>query len=311
VPPAAAIDRIDASGSRVPAEGRRDGIGRGLALSLLLHGLVALLIVLGLSGLMQPAIAPPLQLVPVDLVQLGAKTASPPRQQTAAVPQDPAPETSPLAPADPVPLPQTPPPRPELKRPEIKEGPLADPLATLNLEIKPDLPQGKQGPKSQPPAAKPPPKPKPPLDDLNARLESLARQQQQQAMTPPSPRQQEGAGASNVAASSEGAAAGLQATYSAKDFIRAQIARHWYLDRGVTGSGDFTVAIHLVLTRAGGVETAEIVDAQSYIGDDAYREVANSLRNAVRLSAPFVLPPGRFAEIHDMVLTFSPRDLMR
>ena len=307
------IDPIDVAPPvlpRLPGRGDRGRIGLGLICSLALHGLAALLIFLGLPDLMQ-ALPKPQQIIPVDLVQLGDRTASPPAPQTAEVPQQKAPETSRVESPNPVPMPQVPPPTLQAKPPKAKEGPLSDPLGLLTLQDKPELPRAKQGPTSHPPAKVKPPKPAPPLDDLQAKLQSLARQQQQQAMTPARPRQQDDPGASNLSANNGSAVPGLQATYSAKDFIRAQIERHWYLDKSVAGGADFIVSVHLVLKRDGSIETAEIVNDQGHAGDSAYRSVAISLRNAVRMSSPFDLPPGRFADVEDTILDFSARDASR
>ncbi len=89
----------------------------------------------------------------------------------------------------------------------------------------------------------------PPTQDLNARLQSLTTAQQLQASTPRNDRQQADAGSSTVNASSANAALGQQATYSIKDFIRAQIERHWYLDKDALEASNFVVSIHVTLNR--------------------------------------------------------------
>jgi outer membrane biosynthesis protein TonB len=281
-----------------------EGIGPGLICSLALHVLVALLIVFGL-----PRWAPPPQVeavIPVDLVRLGERTASPSRQEKAALPQEKAPENSKLKPANPVPLAQAPPPTRRAKAPE------SDPLAALALRANVDLPKPQEGQSLRPlAAAKPPKKPAPPLDDLDTRLKSLAKLRQQQAAVPPSPRQQDGLGSSNVAASSNKAAFGRQATYGVKDFIRAQIERHWYFDRSTPGAADMTISIHLQLTADGRVAGATIVDDGTYDTNAAYRSIAISLRDAVLLSQPLTLPPGRYDDVKDITLDFTPREVLQ
>ena len=69
-------------------------------------------------------------------------------------------------------------------------------------------------------------------------------------------------------------ALGPMAMYSAKDFIRIQIARHWYLDRNAIGSGEFTVSIHLILTADGTVTEANVLDNMSFSSSPAYRAAA-------------------------------------
>jgi hypothetical protein len=282
----------------------------GLFGSLSLHLLVAMLILLGLPSLITPPPEPPV-LVPVDLVELGDKTMSPAHSQTATVPQEKAPETSKLTPPNPVPVPLTPPPAPPVKSTQPAAGPL-DPLASLSLQGTPEppkiIPRLKPNP---PPAAVKSKKPPPPVEDLAATLQSLTLQQQLQARTPPSPSQQDGTGASNVTAGNSDAALGPMAMYSAKDFIRVQIARHWYLDRNTIGSGAFTVSIHLLLTADGRVSEATILDNMSFSSSPAYRAAAISLRGAALLSSPLTMPPGHYAEVRDIVLTFSPKEVLQ
>ena len=46
-------------------------------------------------------------------------------------------------------------------------------------------------------------------------------------------------------------------------------------------------------------------------GDDVYRSIAISARNAVLLSSPLTLPAGMTAEMRDMTLRFNTRDTLR
>lgn len=284
-------------------------IGRGLLFSLALHVLAALLVFLGLPGLMQkpPQVQPAMT---VDLVRLADISAAPQRQQTAALPQQKAPETAKANPIAPVPRAQVPPPTPATRRPEFKIGPEVNPLASLTPQIGPSLPRSKRGPKSDPLATTKPTKTAPPIDDLNAQLASLARLQQQQAQMPPDPDQQEDAGASDVTASNN-ATLGALATYSVKDFIRAQIERHWYIDKATRDARDIVVSIHLTLNGDGSVGSADIVDDPQYSTDAAYRAVALSARDAILMSSPLNLPPGRYDDVKDLTLRFSPKDVLR
>jgi outer membrane biosynthesis protein TonB len=266
---------------------RADRFSRGLIGSLALHVLVALLILFGLPSLLQ---TPPeaIQVVPIDLVQLGAKTASPPAEEKATLPQEQASMTSTEQPIDPVPVPQAPPPS------QAKPLKLAD-------RPKPEAPAA---PKAQK-------QPSPPLDDLSARLQSLARLRQPPAPQPPNPRTQEGPGISSATASSDAAALGPQASYSVKDFIRAQVERHWYLDKVALRAGATAVAIHMLVNRDGSVSKAEIVDDPRFGTDAALYALALSARNAVLLSSPLTLPPGRYDDVKDMILDFDPRKALR
>jgi hypothetical protein len=292
-----------------PSAGRTGSgrMGLGLAGSVLLHGLAALLILLNLPGPTPPPPPDAPQAIPIDLVRLGAKSAGPMSPQMAALPQQQAPETSRVRPADPVPAPR-----------------LARPLSTLN--------PAQQDSRSEPPVVPtpasrtkpllPPPgagtsaklaakaKTPSPSVDLDAQLKALADAQQLQARRRPDPTQQAGEGMSNIDASSADQAAGPMAMYSARDFIRAQIERRWYLDRTAAGAGEFVVSLHLKLKSDGTVSAAEIVDGSSFSFSPAYRSAASSLRDAALLSSPLGLPPGSYDWVKDVILTFSPKDVL-
>jgi outer membrane biosynthesis protein TonB len=286
---------LDVRRERTP----REPMGRGFAGSLALHAVVALAILFLLPSLLSTPPEPE-QVVPVDLVQLGARTAGPPSPQQAALPQEQATQTAEREVADPVPAPQTPPP-PQALAPKAQVSAAPAPLAAVNPESRTKLP------KSGPPAsAQPRPSPAP-AADLAAKLLSLAKLRQPAPPIPPNPRPQEGAGVSNVTASSATAAPGSQATYSVKDFLRAQVERHWYWDRRRLGAAEWTVSIHVWLNRDGSVAKAEIVDDPRYGANPEFHDLALSARNAVLLSSPLNLPPGRYEAVKDITLTLDPR----
>ncbi len=291
---------------RQPAPGQRtERFGPGLVCSLVLHGLVVLLVILGLPSVLRaPAIE---QVMPVGLVQLGTGSAALPRPETGEVEaRQTALETRRPALADPepvVPAAEAAPPEPEhVRQPE--KPPV---IAPRN---KPEPTKSKPGPKLDPLAAvKPPERPSPPADDLDARLKSLARQQQLQAQMPARSRLQNDAGSSDLAAAGSGAAGG-GARYNVKDFIRAQIERHWRLDPAALGA-EFVIAIHVTLNRDGSVKSADIVDDPRNHASAAYQALARSARNAVLLSSPLDLPPGRYDEVADVTLNFNPRNALQ
>ena len=277
----------------------RERLGRGFLVSLALHGVAALLIFFLLPSLL--ATPPePAALVPIDLVTLGERTAAPPAEQPASLPQEQATQTAEREVADPVPVPQTPPP-PQALAPKARESTAPAPLAAVNPEDPARLP--KPGPSA---AARSRPSPAPP-DDLATKLQSLARLRQPAPPIPPNPSPQEGAGVSNVTASSANAVPGSAASYSVQDFLRAQVERHWYWDRRQLHAGDWAVSIHVLLNRDGSVAKAEIVDDPRHGADPEYHELALSARNAVLLSSPLNLPPGRYESVKDITLTLDPR----
>jgi outer membrane biosynthesis protein TonB len=280
-----------------PGPGPRERVAPGLLGSLALHGIAALLILLLLpSWLATPP--EPEQVVPIDLVTLGTRTAAPPADQQAALPQAPAEQKAERDAPDPVPAPAIPPP-PQSAAPKARQSTAPVPLAALN----PDDPA--RLPRPGPPAAqKPRPAPSP-ADDLAAKLQSLARLRQPAPPVAPNPRTQEGTGVSNVTASNAAAASSANATYGIQDYLRAQVERHWYWDRHQLGAANWAVSIHVLLNRDGSVAKAEIVDDPRHGADPAYHDLALSARNAVLLSSPLNLPPG--VDIREVTLTLDPR----
>ena len=118
-------------------------------------------------------------------------------------------------------------------------------------------------------------------------------------------------GQSDITSTSDNAVPGDQAAYGVRDFVRQQVVRHWSLDLHTLGARRFQIAIHVVMTRSGKIEKAEIVDMQRYRTDAVFRDIALSARNAVLLSSPVPLPAGNYAEIMDMTLNFNPRDALQ
>jgi outer membrane biosynthesis protein TonB len=287
-----------------PEPERNERIGPGMVCSLVLHGLAALLIILLLPSVLRAPDSE--QVMLVGLVELGAGSGALPRQDAGEPVQEATLEAPRAAPADPEPAAPTveaAPPEPEHVRQPEKP-------AVVTPRRKPEPSKSREGPKPDPLAAVKPPDRAAPPDDLEARLKSLARQQQLQAQAPVNRNRQNDAGSSSLAAVGSGAAGGGGARYNVKDFIRAQIERHWRLDAGAPGA-DFVVAIHVMLNRDGSVKSAEIVDDPRYRTSAAYQALARSARNAVLLSSPLDLPPGRYDEVADITLNFNPRNALQ
>jgi hypothetical protein len=285
------------------SEARHGRMGVGLVISGLLHTLAALLVCFSWPGLMQAGPPPPsLVAIPINLVGFGPETGARQSQQTGVLSQQP-PETSNKPPPNLASSPQSPPSRSVFNQPRSEVG--SDSLAAAKLQPSPKiqlpkpLPAGSLTPASATKSTKASAPP-----DLQAQLEALARQQQIQA-------QQEVQANSSVAFNGGEAAPNSSAAYRVKDFIRAQIERHWYLDRAATGAGDFSVSLHLQLQRDGRVMSAEIVGGGSFAASDAYRSAASSLRAAALLSSPLALPPGRYEDVKDIELIFRPKDVIQ
>jgi outer membrane biosynthesis protein TonB len=298
------ISDRDAEGfppSQTAVEPMRDGLIGSLAL----HVLALLLVIFGLPWL---AKAPPPEerVVPVNLVVLAESTTSPSAAVPAPLPQEKAREVAPAAPAPAIPAPETPPPPDEPRAKEASHPPVSTALAPAET---PRLPRPAKAPKpaAHPAARQAQPSPE---DELSARLKALARLRQPSPPERPQPRQQEGSGASNVTAGNA-AAHGRDAAYGVKDFIRAQVIRHWNLHQDAARHSDWSVAIHIVMSPDGKVLRAEIEEDPRYSSDDAYRDFARSARNAVLMSSPLALPAEAYDIAKDIVVDFSPKQVLQ
>jgi hypothetical protein len=144
-----------------------------------------------------------------------------------------------------------------------------------------------------------------PEDAFDAKLKALSQLRQPDAKLQPL----DNSGVDADTASS--GIAGGHASYSIRDFVRAQVIRHWNLDYSMLGDRKFTVAIRIAMTSHGAITSAEIVDKARYAGDTIFREIAISARNAVTLSSPIPLPPGDYRPVMDFTITLDPRDADR
>lgn len=153
-----------------------------------------------------------------------------------------------------------------------------------------------------------PRKTKPLPDELEFKLRSLSKLR---APTSDTRVEEDDSGASNVSAESDGAARGPRATYSLRDYIRAQVERRWSLNLASLSDHDIAIPIRIEITKDGVVNEAEIVDSARAAVDKAYRNVAISARNAVLLSSPFTLPAGHYESVMTVTLLLNPKDTLR
>jgi hypothetical protein len=124
----------------------------------------------------------------------------------------------------------------------------------------------------------------PPVDTLEAKLRGLARLRQAQN----NPKIADG-----------------RATYSVRDYVRAQVLRRWSLNLVKLAGRSFTISIRVAMKRDGTIVSAEIVEQTN---DPLYRDIALSARNAVILSSPIALPPGDLPATMRFTLDLDPRD---
>jgi outer membrane biosynthesis protein TonB len=324
-----------------------DGIGgRGLALSAALHLVIGTVLVLGLPTLFHPP-TPTEMPIAVQLVTMGPETrATHPNpnmpEQTAKLEpplpgppaEKPAPQPTPPKPAPPpaaaaAPQPPAPAPPEEKPQPPAPAAPTAEPPKQAALPPPPPLPAEKPAPPPPPPkppvpaAAKPTPAPAPELARNEARVEAKKYSPGQfDALlrnlaaedTPPSPEAptQAVSTAGGRASAQPHAPLGGQLSASEMDMVREQISRCWNIPAGARDARDLVVEIRVIVQPDGNVQQAIIVDQARAAADPFFRAAAESARRAFfnPLCRPLHLPPDKFEIWKDMIVAFSPKDVL-
>ncbi|MDA8229785.1 MAG: hypothetical protein M0006_00435 [Magnetospirillum sp.] len=248
-----------------------------MVLSFVLHAAVLLLLIFG------PSLSrPPPQLeeaIPVELVELGDRTASPWHAEKAQLPQEVAPQS---------------PSKGLSAAPKAAPAPARVALPAAKHRL------AKAKPRNAPSSE----------NNFDAQLRA-AEKQLQPVAAPPDSTSRNGNGVANRAVASLNGVRGPQATYGVKDVVRAQIERHWNFDVATLGGRHVVVSIHVVLDAQGNVDSASIIEDPRYHSDPAYHALARSARNAVLVSSPVQLPPGTPSALRDMVLDLDPRAALR
>jgi hypothetical protein len=264
----------------------------GLLCSITLHTVfIALALLLRQYGTPPLIAQQPLVVVQADLVPLAETGVSPPTTQKGLVPQQRAPETAKQNGTG-------------IPRPNDKFAAAAHEQAETSAQ-KPARAQTGESARAKPQASGDGTSAN--ASDLEARLEAFAQLREPPSREKPDPRQQEGPGTSNVLAADANSPRGPTAAYGIKDFIRAQIQRHWYLAPGMPVSNSWMVSLHLAIDADGTVSSAEVVDGQHPENKD-YEEFAQSFRNAALLSSPLQLLPGSYDLVKDITITFTPHE---
>jgi outer membrane biosynthesis protein TonB len=322
-----------------------DGVGRrGLVLSAALHLLLGVLLIFGLPTLFHPP-TPEEMPIAVELVTMGPETRAthpnPNMPQREATPAPPLPGPPAEKPA-PMPTPPKPSPPPSAAEappaPPAPAPPAAKPVPPAPSTPPPPAPQQAELPPPPPvpePKPMPPPKPavaaaaEPSLErpeqmarneakaeakkynpgQFDALLRNLASQD-----TPPSPDAppQTTNIASDRASSQPRAPLGSQLSASEVDMIREQISRCWNIPAGARDAKDLVVEIRVVVLPDGTVQQATIVDQGRAVADPFFRAAAESARRAFfnPLCRPLRLPPDKYDIWKDMVVDFSPKDVL-
>jgi len=105
---------------------------------------------------------------------------------------------------------------------------------------------------------------------------------------------------------------GSQITASEVDLVRQQIARCWNVPAGARDAKDLVVEVRVNVDPDGTVRQATIVDQARLVSDPFFRAAAESARRAFfnPLCRPLHLPLEKYAFWKDLVVDFSPKDIL-
>jgi outer membrane biosynthesis protein TonB len=307
----------------------------GIALSAALHVVIVGVLIIGLPRLFAP---PPAEEMPVavQLVTIAPETRAthpnPNLPQPDAKPEVPEPET-PVAKPQPKPEPPRPAPVPPTS---AAVSPLPEQQQPPDVKPPPPLPPKLPEPKPEAPkpvetveAPRPKEKPEPPrqMAENEARPEEKKPEEKkydpsqfaallknlapQRSVPSPDAPPQNPRPAVTRPSSQPKAPLGSQLTASEIDLVRHQIARCWNVPAGARDAKDLVVEIRVVVDPDGTVEQATIVD-QGRMGDPFYRAAAESARRAFfnPLCRPLHLPAEKYAIWKDLLVDFSPKDIL-
>jgi hypothetical protein len=325
-----------------PGTARSQPMPGGIAASAGLHIGLFVLILLGLPSLFR---SPPPQEMPiaVDLVTIAPETRAtqpnPFRPKPEAKPEPavaapaPKPEPKPEPPAAaeppsaaaPPPIPAPPQPKPEVKAP----APPPPPPKPVAAQAPPPPPPPETKPRPQPqrvahhmPRAEPKKsdpaafekvlnnlqdkKPAPAFDSL---LKNLTRDQVAPADDAPPQRHKTAAAA--PPSSQPKAPLGAQLTASEMDLLREQLYHCWNVPSGVRDAKDLVIEVRVTVGPDGIARQAMIVD-QGRLGDPIFRAAAESARRTFfnPECTPLRVPAGKYELWKDLVVDFSPKDLL-
>ncbi len=247
-----------------------------------------------------PFVAPPVELpsdiVPVDVLTVAEQTDIMAQQESKEPPPpDPQPVTMPAIETTP-PVFEEPPP------PEI-----ADEAPALEPEEKPPEPEP---PKPQPPQprfamaqprVKPKPEPKKQEFDLSQIDKAIERAEKQkpQENAPPAASKQ----------TLKGAGAQSAMTMSEIDALRSQMSKCWNVPVGAPDPAALVLRVRVFFNEDGTVASAPQLVDQGRLGDPYFRAAADAAIRAVHMCGPYNLPPEKYANWNEIVITFDPREM--
>ncbi len=99
-------------------------------------------------------------------------------------------------------------------------------------------------------------------------------------------------------------------TVSVVDALRVALTRCWAIDKTRPGLEDIRAVAHLTMNENGMVREVWFEDSKRAETDEIFGYVLETVRSALSVCQPFrMLPPERFEEWREIVLTFYPSNL--
>ncbi len=206
-------------------------------------------------------------------------------------------------------------PRPAPAEPRPVEPPKPAPRPEPAKTPPPQSPASKPAPSKPEPAKPEPPKPAPSRpepsreDSFAALLRSVEKLERRVQADKASPGRGRGEPLPEPVAGGPLRTADQSLTQSEIDAIRRQIERCWNVPVGVRGIETMQVRLRIAMNRDGSVARVGIEDQARMSADPAFRTVAESAQRAV-LSCRLTLPPEKYEQWREMVMTFHPKDAL-
>jgi outer membrane biosynthesis protein TonB len=319
-----------------PGSAAPDSISHGMTLSAALHAVLGGLLVFGLPTLFHPPV-PQEMPIAVDLVMAGPQTRATkpnpytPRREAKPIAAE-APESIPVPKPKPIPPkpsptpppsaeePPAPPPKPPPPKPQSSQTAMALPMPAPALEPKPTPPKierpapplPREKPVPPPLQAKSPPRTEEKKYDAAQFRALLKNLSTQTAVPDPAARPDKPQAVALHASSQPRAPLGSQLTTNEMDMVRQQISHCWNVPAGARDAQDLVVEIRVEVNPDGMVRQAMIVDQARANSDPFFRAAAESARRAFFNPdcRPLRLPPDKYAIWKDLVVDFSPKDLL-
>tara|TARA_Y100000031_G_scaffold40119_1_gene45676 strand:+ start:287939 stop:288844 length:906 start_codon:yes stop_codon:yes gene_type:complete len=284
---------------------------RPLTVSLIAHGLIILLLIVGLPHINTRDFVEPQPIV-VELAELAdiAQTDKPKPKPVKAKPEEmpPPPKQEdlpePAKESKPEPKPE-PAPEPEPKKEEVKPEPKKE-------EPKPEQPV-KEEPKKEEPKPEPvkeepkkeEPKKEEDASDFDSILKNLANVEETSDADIEETKEE------TKQTSSSDAPLGDKVTMTELDLLRQQLSRCWNLPAGAQDAQDLRIEVRIQVNPDRTVRGTEIVDQGRYARDGFFRAAADSARRAVvnPNCSPLELPPEKYEQWKNILIVFDPREM--